>query len=110
MGWDKASTVPSVNVTEADNEYRISVAAPGLQKEDFKLEVDGNMITISAEKKEEKVTRKEYNFTSFSRTFTLPDNVMSDKIEAHYENGELKLKLPKIVDEKATKQKKIEIM
>lgn len=116
MGWDKVSTVPSVNVTEADNEYKISVAAPGLQKEDFKLEVDGNMITISAEKstraetKEEKFTRKEYNFTSFSRTFTLPDNVMSDKIEAHYENGELKLKLPKIVDEKATKHKKIEIM
>ena len=68
-GWDKVSTIPSVNVTEADKEYRIAVAAPGLQKEDFKINVDGNMISISAEKsssseeKEEKVTRKEYNLS-----------------------------------------------
>jgi len=115
MGWDKVSTVPSVNVTEADKEYKISVAAPGLQKDDFKVNVDGNMITISAEKstrseeKEEKFTRKEYNFTSFSRTFTLPDNVMADKIEARYENGELMLMLPKVVDEKVSTHKKIEI-
>lgn len=115
MGWDKVSTVPSVNVTEADKEYKISVAAPGLQKDDFKVNVDGNMITISAERstsseeKEEKFTRKEYNFTSFSRTFTLPDNVMADKIEARYENGELMLMLPKVVDEKVSTHKKIEI-
>ena len=115
MGWDKVSTVPSVNVTEADKEYKISVAAPGLQKDDFKVNVDGNMITISAEKstrseeKEEKFTRKEYNYTSFSRTFTLPDNVMADKIEARYENGELMLMLPKVVDEKVSTHKKIEI-
>lgn len=115
MGWDKVSTVPSVNVTEADKEYKISVAAPGLQKDDFKVNVDGNMITISAERstrseeKEEKFTRKEYNYTSFSRTFTLPDNVMADKIEARYENGELMLMLPKVVDEKVSTHKKIEI-
>ncbi len=115
MGWDKVSTVPSVNVTEADKEYKISVAAPGLQKDDFKVNVDGNMITISAERstrseeKEEKFTRKEYNYTSFSRTFTLPDNVMADKIEARYENGELMLMLPKMVDEKISTHKKIEI-
>ena len=115
MGWDKVSTVPSVNVTEADKEYKISVAAPGLQKDDFKVNVDGNMITISAERstrseeKEEKFTRKEYNYTSFSRTFTLPDNVMADKIEARYENGELMLMLPKMVDEKVSTHKKIEI-
>lgn len=116
MGWDKVSTIPSVNVTEADKEYKISVAAPGLQKDDFKIEVDGNLITIRAEKstiseeKEEKFTRNEYNYTSFSRTFTLPDNVMTDNIAARYENGELKLMLPKMVDQKTTKHKKVEIM
>jgi HSP20 family protein len=115
MGWDKVSTVPAVNVTENNGNYKITVAAPGLQKEDFKVNVDGNLITISAEKstekeeKEEKFTRKEYNFTSFSRTFTLPDNVMPDKIEARYDNGELTLMLPKLVEEKTTTQKKIEI-
>ncbi|HMO31384.1 MAG TPA: Hsp20/alpha crystallin family protein [Lacibacter sp.] len=115
MGWDKVSTVPAVNVTEADGNFKITLAAPGLQKEDFKIDVDGNLITISAEKstqkeeKDEKFTRKEYNFTSFSRTFTLPDNVMADKIEARYENGELKLMLPKLADAKAPPHKKIEI-
>jgi HSP20 family protein len=115
MGWDKVSTVPAVNVTETNGNYKITVAAPGLQKEDFKVNVDGNLITISAEKstekeeKEEKFTRKEYNFTSFSRTFTLPDNVMADKIEARYDNGELSLMLPKLAAEKTVQQKKIEI-
>lgn len=114
-GWDNVSTVPAVNVTESNGTYKITVAAPGLQKEDFKVNVDGNLITISAEKstekeeKEEKFTRKEYNYTSFSRTFTLPDNVMPDKIEARYDNGELTLMLPKLAEEKAAAHKKIEI-
>ena len=115
MGWEKVSTVTAVNVTESNGTYKIAVAAPGLRKEDFKVNVDGNLITISAEKttekeeKEEKFTRKEYNFTSFSRTFTLPDNVMADKIEARYDNGELSLMLPKLAAEKTVQQKKIEI-
>src|SRR6476661_349482 len=82
----KALTMPAVNVTENDKSYNISVAAPGLQKNDFKIEVDGNMLTISAEteeRKEEKdkrITRQEYNFSSFARSFTLPEDVNRDAI------------------------------
>ncbi|MFN9710895.1 MAG: Hsp20/alpha crystallin family protein [Bacteroidota bacterium] len=114
-GWERVATVPAVNVTEDAGAYKISIAAPGLKKDDFKVNVEGNLITISAEKKEqkeereEKYTRKEYNYTSFSRTFTLPENIKTDKIEAHYENGELTLALPKITEEKVTTNKKIEI-
>src|SRR4051812_49220518 len=74
-------TVPSVNVVENDQNYLVSVAAPGLKKEDFKIDVEGSMLTISAEKEEEKeekegkYNRKEYNYSSFSRSFSLPEAV-----------------------------------
>ena len=95
------ATVPAVNVKESDGNYQVMLAAPGLKKEDFHIDVDGNLVTISAEtksekeEKEEQFTRKEYSYSSFSRTFTLPENIEQDKIEAKYENGELKLVLPK---------------
>jgi HSP20 family protein len=95
------ATVPAVNVTETDGKYQVMLAAPGLKKDDFHIDVDGNLVTISAEtktekeEKEEQFTRKEYNYSSFSRTFTLPENIDRDKMEARYENGELKLVLPK---------------
>jgi len=114
-GWERIATIPAVNVTEDNQSFRITMAAPGLKKEDFKIDIDGNLITISAEKttkkeeKEEKYTRNEYNYTSFSRTFTLPENIKTEKIEALYENGELSLLLPKIAEEKTGTHKKIEI-
>lgn len=114
--WERVASVPSVNVSESDNAYKISLAAPGLSKEDFKINIDGDLITISAEKtsrkeaKEDKYTRKEYNYTSFSRTFTLPENIKSEKIDARYENGELMIMLPKlVVENKTATHKKIEI-
>jgi HSP20 family protein len=97
----RALTVPAVNITDNKDDYTVSLAAPGMKKADFNIDVEGNMITISCEKeekkeeKETKYTRKEYSFSSFSRCFTLPDEVMKDKIEAHYEDGILKLVLPK---------------
>jgi HSP20 family protein len=93
--------IPAVNITELKDEYMVSLAAPGLKKDDFKIDVEGNMLIISCEKeekkeeKEAKFTRKEYNFTSFERSFTLPDEVNKEKIEARYEDGILKLALPK---------------
>jgi len=93
--------IPAVNITELKDEYMVSLAAPGLKKDDFKIDVEGNMLTISCEKeerkeeKEAKFTRKEYNYTSFERSFTLPDEVNKEKIEARYEDGILKLALPK---------------
>ena len=93
--------VPAVNITEQKNQYLVSLAAPGLKKEDFKINVDGNMLTISSEKeenkeeKDKKFTRKEYNYSSFSRCFTLPEEINQEKIEAKYEDGVLKISLPR---------------
>lgn len=99
--WPFSTHVPAVNVRETDKAYEINLAAPGLEKNDFKIDLNGSMITISAEKektdeeKEDGFTRKEYNFNSFSRSFTLPEDTMADKIDANYVNGELRLLLPK---------------
>src|SRR5689334_10251994 len=77
--WNRAITIPAVNIIEDKDHYKITVAAPGLKKEDFKINVEGNTLTISAEGEEEKeiqdgkYTRREFNYTSFSRNFTLPD-------------------------------------
>lgn len=93
--------VPAVNISEQKDHYMVSLAAPGMKKDDFKIDIDGNTLTISAEteetkeEKEDKYTRKEFNYTSFSRSFSLPDWVNKDKIDASYENGLLKLTLPK---------------
>ena len=109
------STVPAVNVKESDGTYQVMLAAPGLKKEDFHIDVDGNLVTISAEtktektEKEEQFTRKEYNYNSFSRTFTLPENIDRDRIEARYENGELKLVLPKKGSQPAAPKQQITI-
>lgn len=94
-------SVPAVNITENKDDFAVSLAAPGMKKDDFNIDVEGNMLTISCgkeekkEEKEAKFTRREYNYSSFSRSFTLPEEVMKDKIEARYEDGILKLVLPK---------------
>lgn len=97
----RLQTVPAVNIIDNKDQYQLSLAAPGLKKSDFNIDIDGNMLTISSEKedtKEEKDsrhTRKEYSYSSFSRSFTIPEEVAKEKIEATYDNGLLKLTLPK---------------
>lgn len=97
----RTMTMPAVNIVENKNDYGLSLAVPGMKKEDFNIDVEGNMLTISCEKEEtteqnnERYNRKEYNYSSFSRSFTLPDEVNKEKIEAKYEDGVLKLMLPK---------------
>jgi HSP20 family protein len=100
--WSKMLTVPAVNVVEKNTDYNITVAAPGLKKSDFKINVDGNVLNISAEmeetkeeKDDERYTKREYNYSSFSRSFTLPNEVLKDQIAASYEDGVLKLTVPK---------------
>ena len=99
--FGKMMKVPAVNVVETKDFFMVSLAVPGLKKNDFKIDIEGNMLTISSEKEEEKeekdirFTRKEYNYSSFSRSFTLPEEVKREKIEAIYEDGILKLTLPK---------------
>jgi HSP20 family protein len=101
MGMGRALTTPAVNVAENKNNFEVSVAAPGLKKNDFNIDVEDNMLTISCEKeerkeeKEERYTRKEYSYSSFSRSFTLPEEVIKEKIEAAYEDGVLRITLPK---------------
>ncbi len=95
------NNIPAVNVKEDENAFQIEVAAPGLKKEDFKLSLHENRLTISAkqesktEEKTEKFSRQEFNYTSFQRTFTLPKNVDGDKIDASYTDGILHVGLPK---------------
>lgn len=106
--WNKAGRIPSVNIAESDAEYSVELAAPGLNKSDFKVEVKNGAVVISSEKKEEKkeekknYTRREYSYSSFSRSFALPENCKEDKIEAKYENGVLHVSIPK--NEKSAQQ------
>lgn len=113
--WGKVLNIPAVNITEQKDDYLVSLAAPGMKKEDFKIDVDGNMLTISAEKeeskeeKDKKFTRKEFNYSSFSRTFTLPEEILKEKIEAKYEDGVLKIVLPRKEEAKKPAAKQIAV-
>lgn len=96
------TSVPAVNIADNANHFLLTIAAPGLKKEDFKIALDQNLLTISSEQKTEKTekeegkfTRKEYNYNSFSRSFTIPETVDTESIDAKYEDGELKISLPK---------------
>lgn len=95
------SRVPAVNIAESEGHYHIELAAPGLKKEDFKLDLDRNVLTISAEKtteqenKEKQYNKREYSYTSFVRSFTLPDSVDDANIDASYTDGVLKIDVAK---------------
>lgn len=96
------ANTPSVNITEKENGFFVDVVSPGLAKEDFKIELNKKQLTITAEKKNEtekkegdKIWQREFSLTSFKRSFYLPDTVESDAIEANYENGILKVFIPK---------------
>ncbi|MBL0233349.1 MAG: Hsp20/alpha crystallin family protein [Chitinophagaceae bacterium] len=108
--------MPAVNVAENDKEFTLIVAAPGMDKKDFSIEAFDNMLTIGAEKetehKEEKngrFNRREYNFNSWSRSFTLPENCNASKIDAAYVNGELKIMIPKMEKTEVKKVKNIQV-
>ena len=108
----KGVSIPAVNVTENKNAFKLNVIAPGFKKEDFKLEASNGYLTISGETsgekedKDEQFTRKEYSFNSFSRSFSLPENIVGDDISAQYTDGVLKVTLPKkrVEEEKPAKQ------
>ena len=112
---DILSYVPAVNIMEGNSEFSIEVAAPGIEKEDFRISVENGMLTISAEKKEEtqdenkRFTRKEFSYQSFKRTFSLPEHVETDKIEATHKNGVLTLVLPKKEEARKKALKEIKV-
>lgn len=108
-------TLPSVNIKENGKEFNIELAAPGFSKSDFKINVEENVLTISAEKKDEvkeeneRFTRKEFSYNSFSRSFTLPQIVNGEKIDAKYADGILKLCIPKKEEAKTLPKKEIKV-
>ncbi len=113
--WNGGLKVPLANVTETKNEFRVDLSAPGLKKEDFKVDVEDGTLTISSEKKEEKeenkenYKRREFSYNSFSRTFELPENVLEDKINAKYDNGMLHISIPKKETGSSKPKKAIEV-
>jgi len=123
MDWNRTnfsstnSTLPAVNVRENNNEFQIEVAAPGMSKEDFKLNYDNGRLTISSEHKDhkeekegEKVTRREFSYQSFQRSFTVAEEAVdSNKIAANYQDGILYITLPKREEIKPKPAKEIKI-
>ena len=107
MDWsnDVNTTLPSVNIKETKEGFEVKVAAPGFDKNDFKLELNHDVLTISSEKQAEnetkegeQYTRREYCYSSFKRSFVLPDSADAEKINAEYKNGILDITIPKKVE------------
>ena len=101
VGSDTLTNQPAVNIVETKSDYRIELAAPGFEKQDFSLNVEDNYLTIKAERKQEtensdeRYTRREFRFETFQRSFKLPETVNQESVNAVYENGVLKITLPK---------------
>ena len=119
FNWPSSSStgtsIPSVNIYETDGEFHVEMAAPGMSKDDFKVELDNNMLTISShketEEKDEKKNyqRREYSYQSFVRSFHLPDSAEAEKINAKYTDGVLNLVIPKKEEAKRKPVKTIKI-
>lgn len=112
---EKSIEIPSANVIENDGEFKLELAAPGFDKKDFKVEIQDGMLSISAEKekqseeKKENYRKKEFSYSSIRRSFALPENVKDEKIDAKYENGILKVILPKKALEGSKPKKAISV-
>ncbi len=110
------ATLPAVNVKENEDSFVVEVAAPGMRKEDFKVELVHNRLSISSERREEqnshesdRYSRREFSYASFTRSFTLPELVEAEKIEARYSDGILSLHIPKKEEAKPKPARLIEI-
>jgi HSP20 family protein len=110
-------SIPAVNIMESDDDFSVLVAAPGKTKEDFNIELDNDVLTISSEAKEVKdntsedgkFTRKEFSYNSFKRAFSLPETINNQNISATYEQGVLTITLPKKEESKVQAKRMIEI-
>ena len=107
--------MPAANIREKNNHYEVEIAVPGMKKEDFKVAIDNNVLTISGEHKEEKkedknnYTRREFNYNSFSRSFEVPAAVNTDQVDAQYKDGMLVLTLPKKEETLPASKKEIKV-
>lgn len=110
-----ANYIPAVNISETTEAYHLEFSAAGFKKEDFKIAVEKDVLTVSAEHKTESTSenknysRKEFSFGSFKRSFTLPENVNVDKVEAKYEDGVLNVNIPKKEAEKVSAVREISV-
>ena len=108
-------TLPAVNVLDNDDEYVVEMAVPGLKKSDFDVNIDNQLLTISAERNtededtNENFTRREFGYSSFKRTFSLPETVETEKVNAKYEEGILRVTLPKREEAKKKPLRQIKI-
>lgn len=107
--------IPAANITETDTEFVVELAAPGMEKKDFVVDIDNGILEIKVEKEVEKkevksnYTRKEYDYSAFYRSFNLPETVIEDKINATYKNGILTIHLPKTKTAQKEKVKQISV-
>lgn len=112
---DNGHDMPAVNIIEGKEDYKIDVAAPGLNKEDFKVNLDNNVLTVSSEKEfknesnEDNILRREFSYSSFSRSFTLPETINGEKIKATHKDGILSLVVPKKEEAKIKPVREIKI-
>lgn len=108
-------SVPRANIMQTPTEYKLELAAPGLERKDFNVEVKNHTLIISAEKEEREIeededfSRREYSFNSFSRSFALPENIKEGEIDAKYENGLLIVSIPKLKETPVKSAHKIEV-
>lgn len=113
--FTRRNTIPPVNIKELNDSFSIEVAAPGMKKEDFKISAENNQLGIAVEgpkeqtPENEEYSRREFDFSSFCRYFTLPDSVNSENINARYENGLLRITLPKTEESKTKGPRQINI-
>ena len=122
MDWNNTNfsttntTLPAVNIVETKDDFRIEVAAPGMEKKDFNINLENDTLTISSERKkedkkeDENYSRREFSYQSFQRVFTLPENLVDgEKVNARYEEGILKIHIPKREDAKPKPPRQIKI-
>ena len=106
---------PSVNIIEGKEDFKIEVAAPGMEKKDFSVNIDHNLLTIETKKesktesKDERYTRREFSFNTFRRSFTLPESIVQEKIDAKYDKGILYIILPKKEEAKVKPTREVAI-
>lgn len=112
----KDSSFPSVNIKEDENTFEVAVAIPGFKKDDFNIELENDVLTISSEKESKAETedanyvRREFGYSSFKRAFTLPENMVDgDKVKANYTDGVLHISLPKKEEAKPKPARAIQV-
>jgi HSP20 family protein len=111
----RTSSMPAVNVKEDDKKFSLELAVPGMDKKDLKIDINEDVLTISSESKHESeengngYKRKEFSYSSFYRSFYIPENVNRDNIEANYKDGILTVALPKLEEEKSKITRQVSI-